>query len=126
MLLAIALMAQNVIGEFSYSEVRSLAGEHKRLLSAEEETQIQRAFTEAMISTLPQRVATVRPTSSVDVSVVLSLDSEAKVIGTWAKDDDALTECMERQLATRTYVPPPAQPFYILFDVNFGLKQRAP
>lgn len=85
MLLAIALMAQHATGELNYSEVRSLASEHKRLLSAEEGTQIQRAFTEAMRSALPQCVATVRPTSSVDVSVVLSLDSEAKVIGTWER-----------------------------------------
>ena len=62
MLLAIALMAQHATGELNYSEVRSLASEHKRLLSAEEGTQIQRAFTEAMSSALPQCVATVRPT----------------------------------------------------------------
>ena len=125
MILTYMLMAQLAAGGVSYSEARSLVGEHESRLSADQGDRLYEAQEKAMNDAVPKCMESVRPNESLKVSLVLSIGSDGKAVGAWTKQEGAFATCIEKALMSKSYIAPPMQPFYTSFDLNLGIK-RAP
>ena len=126
MLMTFVLFAQLAASGISYSEARALVGEHESHLSNEQGNRLHEIQEKALNDVMPKCMTSLSVNQPLNVSLVLSIGSDGNTVGSWIKQDNVFARCIEKALMSKTYIVPPVQPFYTLFELDLDLRRGAP
>ncbi|KAF1722143.1 hypothetical protein CSC75_05425 [Pseudoxanthomonas wuyuanensis] len=112
--LAVAALAQETEG---YAQAKAKADADEASLPAAEKQQLV-AAQGRLLEQLASACATPRPDVSSFV-VVMELDAEGRVVGTWRQGSTPLAICFQKGVANQTLTPPPRVPFHTSLELTF-------